>query len=39
MAPRRILLDFEKPLVDLEEQIEQIRAIWRGELPFPVLPH
>lgn len=29
MAPRRILLDFEKPLVDLEEQIEQIRQLAR----------
>ena len=27
MAPRRLLLDFEKPLVDLEEQIEQIRQL------------
>ena len=29
MAQRRILLDFEKPLVDLEEQIEQIRQLAR----------
>ena len=29
MAPRRLLLDFEKPLVDLEEQIEQIRQLAR----------
>ena len=29
MATRRILLDFEKPLVDLEEQIEQIRQLAR----------
>ena len=29
MAPRRILLEFEKPLVDLEEQIEQIRQLAR----------
>ena len=29
MAARRFLLDFEKPLVDLEEQIDQIRQLAR----------
>ncbi|NDG79990.1 MAG: acetyl-CoA carboxylase carboxyl transferase subunit alpha, partial [Synechococcaceae bacterium WB8_1B_057] len=29
MAVRRFLLDFEKPLVDLEEQIDQIRQLAR----------
>jgi acetyl-CoA carboxylase carboxyl transferase subunit alpha len=29
MANRRVLLEFEKPLVDLEEQIEQIRQLAR----------
>ena len=27
--PRRYLLDFEKPLVELEKQIEQIRELAR----------